>query len=608
MGRGGHLTILVSIVLVVLLALVGLSIFMLRCVMQISREQAMLREDSAATKTTVEATATQVGEFREDQTKLRMVLTNVQAAGASIESRLGEVLNQISSVATQQVELTTSNTETGRRLDELGAKVQAINEQSVATRVLVESQSPSLAELKAAQATLGSSISRLEQAEESVADNFNELTSHLGRIQTAQLQQAERLKTLGAEVSGLSTQVASAQESVSAFASDLADLKTSQTIATTAITRTAAAEEAHTNHLAQVSKDLSLLVFHQRELSSASKELGRQLLPDFRVTDFLTHVSFEEFFAPPELLVYPEKPTPKDRAWLSGLLGSSQFAVKVFDSVKTFTERYGEFRPELMEKLSSGAAKVMESSEGARWVVVENGKIIGQGVMRTGPTLAHGAASIFSSVTLAAYILVAWDTKRQLKSMNSVLETLSDEAQWLRQSRLEAIYESLRRVSQAGFALDRGTVLNLIKELHELRAFLRRKVVAESPRIQEPSWWRSMWDAWRGKTDEERRVFFDKYRVELLQAHQIFRLEAFGVSLLNDQRLELAFVESVEEEAKRLDLMQKAMKQSWLGDKGHQRQEQPPAILAEISELVSLYNRSLSDAQLVVAPSEAFNA
>jgi septal ring factor EnvC (AmiA/AmiB activator) len=602
------LTVLLWVVLAVLLALAGLSVYMLRCVMRISREQAVLREDSVTTKTTVKATATQVGEFREDQAKLQIALTDVQAAGASVESRLGEVLNQLSSVVTQLVELTTSNSETGRSLDELGAKVRANNEHAEATRVLVESQSPLLAELKAAQDTLGSSISRLEQAEESVAGHFNELTSHLGRIQPAQEQQAKRLKTLGAEVSKLSRRVASAQESVSAFASDVADLKTNQASAITAIARTAAAGDAHTKHLAQVSKELSLVASHQRELSTASKELGRQLLPDFRVTNFLAHVSFEEFFAPPELVVYPEELTSKDRAWLSGLLGSSQFALKVFDSVKTFTERYGEFRPELMEKLSSGAAKIMESSEGARWVVVENGKIIGQGVMRTGPTLAHGAASIFSSVTLAAYILVAWDTKKQLKSMNSVLETLSDEAQWLRQSRLEAIFESLRRVSQAGFALDRGTVLNLIKELHELRAFLRRKVVAESPNIQEPNWWQSVWDTWRGKKDEERRVFFDKYRIELLQAHQIFRLEAFAVSLLNDQRLERAFVQSVKEEAKRLDLMQQAMKQSWLGDKGHRRQEQPPAILAEVSELASLYHRSLSDAQLVVAPSEAINA
>jgi hypothetical protein len=280
------------------------------------------------------------------------------------------------------------------------------------------------------------------------------------------------------------------------------------------------------------------------------------------------------------------------------LLGSSEFAIKVFDSVKTLTERYGEFSPELTKKLASGAAKLMESTEGARWVVTENGKIIGQGVMRTGATLAHGAASIFSSVTLAAHILVARDTQKQLKSMNAVLRSLGDEAVWLRQSKLESTYESLRRVSQSGFALDRGTVLHLIKELHELRSFLRRKILAETPHIEEPGMLKGFFQ--RGKTEEARRKFFDKFRIELLQAHQVFRLEAFAVSLLNDSKMENAFVRAVEEEAERLELMHDAMEKSWLGDREQRVEEARPAILDEVFDLARLYNRGLSDARTIV--------
>lgn len=96
----------------------------------------------------------------------------------------------------------------------------------------------------------------------------------------------------------------------------------------------------------------------------------------------------------------------------------------------------------------------MESTEGARWVVSENGKIIGQGVIRIGPTLAHGATSIFSSVTAAAFILVAHDTKKQLRRMNAVLSKLIYADVRSRQAKLEANYESLRRVSQSAFSQD----------------------------------------------------------------------------------------------------------------------------------------------------------
>ena len=85
----------------------------------------------------------------------------------------------------------------------------------------------------------------------------------------------------------------------------------------------------------------------------------------------------------------------------------------------------------------------MESAEGARWTVMENGRILGHGIIRNGPTLAHGAASIFSSVTMAAYVLVAHDTQKQLHRMNALLVALNDDVLWGRQAKLEAIYESL---------------------------------------------------------------------------------------------------------------------------------------------------------------------
>jgi hypothetical protein len=260
-----------------------------------------------------------------------------------------------------------------------------------------------------------------------------------------------------------------------------------------------------------------------------------------------------------------------------------------------------------MKKLATGAAKVMESSEGARWVVTENGKIIGQGVMRNGATLTHGAASIFSSVTLAAYIVVARDTQKQLKFMNVAITSLANESVWLRQSKLESTYESLRRVSQSGFALDRGTVLDLLKELHELRAYIRRKILSETPNIQEPGKLRGFF--LREKCEEERRTFFKTFEVELFQAHQIFRLEAFATSLLNDPMMETAFVRAVQEEATRLGLMHEAMQKSWVGDREQRQNEVEPTILAEVSGLAKLYNEGLSDARnIVIQHPEKINA
>lgn len=392
------------------------------------------------------------------------------------------------------------------------------------------------------------------------------------------------------------------RSTLNTLVTDLAHLRSGQMEGREAMKSLEAASKLADGRIGELVLEVGRIGDQQHALLAASSLIESQFLPALRPSDFLAHVSFEEFFAPPDIVVDAEKPTAKDKAWLSWLLGSSEFGIKVFESVKTLTERYGEFSPELAEKLASGAAKLMESTEGARWVVVQSGKIIGHGVMRTGAILAHQAASVFSSITLAAYILVARDTQKQLKSMNAVLRSLADEALWLRQSKLESTYESLRRVSQSGFALDRGTVLHLIKELHELRSFLRRKILAETPHIQEPGLLKGFFQ--RGKTEEARRKFFDKFHIELLQAHQVFRLEAFAVSLLNDPKMEAAFVRAVEEEAARLELMHDAMEKSWLGDQKHREEEVRPAILAEVSDLARLYNRGLSDARTIVIEQE----
>lgn len=346
--------------------------------------------------------------------------------------------------------------------------------------------------------------------------------------------------------------------------------------------------------MSEVASELRLVREQQHSLAS----LSLQRLPALHRSAFLEQVSFEEFFEPQGMVIDMENPSPKDRAWLTALLGSSNFTIKAFETVKTFTERYGAFGPELIESLKSGSGKLMESAEGARWTVMENGRILGHGVMRNSPTLAHGAASVFSSVTMAAYILVAYDTQKQIRSVNELLTTLNDDVLWSRQARLEAIYESLRRVSQSAFTEDRGTVLHLIRDLHEIRSYLRRKIRAEVRRIKEPGFWRSLLQ--EAKSERERDAHFNHYRAQLEQAHRSFQLEAFAVSILNDPKLDISFIRSVQEEGSRLDQMHSIIEVSWLGEGGSREEQTQPAILTDVQELSALYAGSLSDARAIV--------
>lgn len=401
----------------------------------------------------------------------------------------------------------------------------------------------------------------------------------------------QRMQKSQGELQNDTTANRSALDSLKA---EIAHLKSGQAELHELVKGVETASQVADERLTAVVSDLSHVREEQHSLASASL----QGLPALHRSDFLEQVSFEEFFEPKGIVIDMENPSPKDRAWLTALLGSSNYTIKAFETVKTFTERYGEFPPELMESLKSGSGKLMESAEGARWTVMENGRILGHGVMRNSPTLAHGAASVFSSVTMAAYILVAYDTQKQLRSVNELLTSLNDDVLWSRQARLEAIYESLRRVSQSAFAEDRGTVLHLIKELHEIRSYLRRKIRAEVRRIKQPGFWRSLFQ--EAKSERERDAHFNHYRAELEQTHRIFQLEAFAVSILNDPNLDLSFIRSIQEEGGRLDRMHSEIESSWLGEGGFRDEQEQPAILADVQELSSLYAGSLWDALAVV--------
>lgn len=304
-------------------------------------------------------------------------------------------------------------------------------------------------------------------------------------------------------------------------------------------------------------------------------------------SDWLADVSYELYFSSPDDLDFgPDAIGPRERLWLQRLLGPAHMIVRGFETVREFTERYVEFSPDLVEKLRSGAATLMRSADGTRAIVTEGGQIIGHGVLRSGPSLAQGAASIYGSVVAAAYMIVARDVQKQLREMDQLLRTIVDAGLCARQARLEAVYESIRRISQAAYPEDRAVLLLLLTDLHELRASLRSEVRDLERKIVTPNAL-SGW-MFSKRHDHALTETFNGFRSRLAQTDQILTLEAMTISMLSDPMMEGTFVRTVADEGRRMREMHSILSEAWDRERRGKNPE-PPELLNDLTELARLY-------------------